>query len=79
LFPALLQTLKQISLINKTLWEHNGCIEELKLPTILMSHQIKKADLIEKFLTLAKEEFTLEATLQPKDLTMLHPFPECKV
>jgi len=44
-----------------------------------MSHSLKKADLIEQFLTLAKEEFELEATMQPKDLAILHPFPECKV
>ena len=55
MFPALVQSLKLISLINKTLWERNGCLEELTLPTILMSHSLKKADLIERFLTLAKE------------------------
>ena len=44
-FKALLQTLKSISLINRTIWEKNGYCEELKLPTILMSYSLKKTEL----------------------------------
>jgi len=59
-----LQTLKAISLINRSIWEKNGYSEELKHPTILLSHSLKKAELASLFLKQATEEFVVLQTFE---------------
>ena len=52
-FEKLLKTLKGISLINKKIWEKNGCVEDLKMPAILMTHNFKRPETTQQFFNLA--------------------------
>jgi len=78
-FKQILQTLKGISLINKSLWEKAGCLEELRMPKILMTHNLKKTDIIKQFFDLAADEFEIEETIGPEVLVGYHPDPACKL
>lgn len=52
-FEKLLKTLKGISLINKKISEKNGCVEDLKMPAILMTHNFKRPEITQQFFNLA--------------------------
>ena len=66
-------------MINKKLLEKAGCLEELKLPQILISHNFKKPEVTEKFFEMAEDEFDVCETISNEILSTFHPNPDCKV
>lgn len=49
------------------------------MPKILMTHNLKKTDIIKQFFDLAADEFETEETIGPEVLVGYHPEPACKL